>query len=705
MRSAHHADMPRRRRTAARADRRARHRHRRRARPGRPCSGGAPACSGADAIGKAARQETVGDQHDIALAGEERAPARRARRSNAPPRPLQSCRMTTAGNGPSPSGLQQRRGQVLRHAARASNGTTAPDAGIGDLRAAPARRAPAQRASDQAPTIASSRRSPAKRARSDRAQHRACLDLRRAPRHCAHGTGHRHHRRQRALPDRGARPMSTWRRDRDRRSATPRTSCASASSAAPTWCSCRATAAATASRRREINFRANIDALKRAGVTDLISLSAVGSLKPELPPGSFVLVDQFIDRTFARAKSFFGTGCVAHVSMAHPVCAPARRPPRRGGARGRHRDARAAAPISSWRGRNSRRSPRAISIASWGCDVIGMTNMPEAKLAREAELCYATVAMVTDFDCWHPDHDHVTVEQIIARAAAPTPTRRKRLITAAVPLHRRRSRLPAGLPPRARPRAHHRARGARSGAGGEARRGRGPRARRSSAMNVARQADAHDLARAGRRSVGIIDQTRLPHRFATARLATLDDGGARDPRHAGARRAADRRRRRLWRGAGDARAMPSDAALDAACRALLATRPTAVNLRWALEDMRAHARCRCRRRARAAAAYRARRRDRRRGRRDQPRASPAHGLPLIEARVASRRASAAGRDPHPLQCRLARDGRLGHGARADLSRARPAASRSMSGSTRRGRATRAPASPPGSSASTACRTR
>jgi 5'-methylthioadenosine phosphorylase len=162
----------------------------------------------------------------------------------------------------------------------------------------------------------------------------------------------------------------------------------------------------------EINFRANIDALKRSGVTDLISVSAVGSLREALPPGTFVIVDQFIDRTFAREKSFFGHGLVAHVSMAHPVCA------RLGG----HLEAAARqAGIHAVRGgtylvmEGPQFSTQAESALyrSWGCDVIGMTNMPEAKLAREAEICYATVAMVTDFDCWHPDHDAVTVTQII----------------------------------------------------------------------------------------------------------------------------------------------------------------------------------------------------------------------------------------------------------------------------------------------------
>ena len=162
----------------------------------------------------------------------------------------------------------------------------------------------------------------------------------------------------------------------------------------------------------EINFRANIDALKRAGVSDVISVSAVGSLREGLPPGAFVIVDQFIDRTFAREKSFFGTGLVAHVSMAHPVCHRL----------GDHLEAAARdAGITVVRGGTYlvMEGPQFSSLAEselyrqWGCDVIGMTNMPEAKLAREAELCYATVGMVTDYDCWHPNHDDVTVEQII----------------------------------------------------------------------------------------------------------------------------------------------------------------------------------------------------------------------------------------------------------------------------------------------------
>ena len=162
----------------------------------------------------------------------------------------------------------------------------------------------------------------------------------------------------------------------------------------------------------EINFRANIDGLKRAGVTDVISVSAVGSLREHLSPGTFVIVDQFIDRTFARNKSFFGSGLVAHVSMAHPVCSRL----------GNHIEAAAKeAGITAMRGGTYlvMEGPQFSTLAeselyrTWGCDVIGMTNMPEAKLAREAELCYATVAMVTDYDCWHPNHDDVTVDQII----------------------------------------------------------------------------------------------------------------------------------------------------------------------------------------------------------------------------------------------------------------------------------------------------
>jgi 5'-methylthioadenosine phosphorylase len=161
-----------------------------------------------------------------------------------------------------------------------------------------------------------------------------------------------------------------------------------------------------------LNYRANIDALKRSGVTDILSLSAVGSLKEELPPGHFVIVDQFIDRSFAREKSFFGDGIVAHVSMAHPVC------PRIGdavevAARGLGLPVTRGGTYLVMEGPQFSTKAESELYRSWGCSVIGMTNMPEAKLAREAEICYATVAMVTDFDCWHPDHDHVTVEAVV----------------------------------------------------------------------------------------------------------------------------------------------------------------------------------------------------------------------------------------------------------------------------------------------------
>jgi 5'-methylthioadenosine phosphorylase len=161
-----------------------------------------------------------------------------------------------------------------------------------------------------------------------------------------------------------------------------------------------------------LNFHANIDILKRAGVTEIISVSAVGSLKEDYAPGHFVIVDQFIDRTFARKKSFFGEGCVAHVSMADPVC---------GRLGSKLTNALRELGINHSAGgtymvmEGPQFSTRAESnlYRSWGCDVIGMTNMPEAKLAREAEMCYATVAMVTDYDCWHKDHDDVTVEAVI----------------------------------------------------------------------------------------------------------------------------------------------------------------------------------------------------------------------------------------------------------------------------------------------------
>jgi 5'-methylthioadenosine phosphorylase len=182
----------------------------------------------------------------------------------------------------------------------------------------------------------------------------------------------------------------------------------------------------------DINYRANIDAMKRVGVTDLVSLSACGSLREDLGPGVFVLVDQFIDRTFARAKSFFGKGLVAHVSMAHPVCPKlvdaleqAARdgdiPHRRGGT------------YLAMEGPQFSSLAESNLYRSWGCDVIGMTNMPEAKLAREAELPYASVAMVTDYDCWHPGHGHVEVTEIL-RVLHENAAKANALVRRAVPL-------------------------------------------------------------------------------------------------------------------------------------------------------------------------------------------------------------------------------------------------------------------------------
>ena len=162
----------------------------------------------------------------------------------------------------------------------------------------------------------------------------------------------------------------------------------------------------------EVNYRANIAALKQLGATDILSCSAVGGLRADLPPGTFVIVDQFIDRSFAREKSFFGTGCVAHVSMADPTC----------NRLGDHVQKRLAEQgVPHVRGgtyltmEGPQFSTRAEShlYRSWNCSVIGMTNMPEAKLAREAELCYCSVSMVTDFDCWHVGHDAVTVDAIV----------------------------------------------------------------------------------------------------------------------------------------------------------------------------------------------------------------------------------------------------------------------------------------------------
>jgi 5'-methylthioadenosine phosphorylase len=193
----------------------------------------------------------------------------------------------------------------------------------------------------------------------------------------------------------------------------------------------------------DIDYRANIDALKRAGVTDLVSISACGSFREELAPGTFVLADQFIDRTFARAKSFFGTGLVAHVSMADPV-SPAlvsevekaiqaeQIPYRRGGV------------YLAMEGPQFSSRAESNLYRAWGCDVIGMTNMPEAKLAREAELCYATVTMVTDYDCWHDDHAHVDVAAVLKVMKANTEMAQRLVLRLARQMPREHQPCPIG---------------------------------------------------------------------------------------------------------------------------------------------------------------------------------------------------------------------------------------------------------------------
>ena len=193
----------------------------------------------------------------------------------------------------------------------------------------------------------------------------------------------------------------------------------------------------------KINYRANIDVMKRAGVTDIISLSAVGSLREDLEPGTFVIVDQFIDRTFAREKSFFDNGLVAHVSMAHPtnsrlggwceeVCISENIAHQRGGT------------YLVMEGPQFSTLAESNIYRQWGCAVIGMTNMPEAKLAREAEIPYCTVAMVTDFDCWHPDHDNVQVETVV-RVLSENAENARKLVKGVTPkMKNRPSICPSG---------------------------------------------------------------------------------------------------------------------------------------------------------------------------------------------------------------------------------------------------------------------
>ena len=219
----------------------------------------------------------------------------------------------------------------------------------------------------------------------------------------------------------------------------------------------------------DINYRANIDVLKRAGVTDLVSLSACGSFKQELPPGTFVLVDQFVDRTFNRASSFFGKGCVAHVSMAHPV-SPLLQDRIAAAAGLEGIEIVRGGTYVCMEGPQFSTFAESMTYKGLGYSVIGMTNLPEAKLAREAELCYATVAMVTDFDCWHPDHDAVTVQGHRRRAHRQRGEGERTGGPAGAGLPARARALSDRFRPRARHRADHRARGARQDAAEKARR-------------------------------------------------------------------------------------------------------------------------------------------------------------------------------------------------------------------------------------------
>jgi 5'-methylthioadenosine phosphorylase len=193
----------------------------------------------------------------------------------------------------------------------------------------------------------------------------------------------------------------------------------------------------------EINYRANIDALKRVGVTDVISISAVGSFREALSPGTFVLVDQFIDRTFAREKSFFGAGCVAHVALANPI-SPGLADKVEAAARAEEIAIHRGGTYLVMEGPQFSTLAESLLYKSWGCDVIGMTNMPEAKLAREAELCYCTVAMVTDYDCWHPDHGDVDVPTILKTVAENADKARRLVLRVATDFPRAHEPCPIG---------------------------------------------------------------------------------------------------------------------------------------------------------------------------------------------------------------------------------------------------------------------
>ncbi|RED18183.1 S-methyl-5'-thioadenosine phosphorylase [Pontivivens insulae] len=193
-----------------------------------------------------------------------------------------------------------------------------------------------------------------------------------------------------------------------------------------------------------VPYKANICALKQLGVTDIVSLSATGSFREDMPPGDFVMVDQFIDRTFAREKSFFGPGCVAHVSVAHPTC-------KRLSAMVSDAARQSGANVHDGGTYLAMEGPQFSTLAEsrlyrevWNCDVIGMTNMPEAKLAREAEICYAPVAMVTDFDCWHPDHDAVEVADIVRTLMGNADRARSTVVHLAKGLAAQRDVCPCG---------------------------------------------------------------------------------------------------------------------------------------------------------------------------------------------------------------------------------------------------------------------
>ena len=193
----------------------------------------------------------------------------------------------------------------------------------------------------------------------------------------------------------------------------------------------------------EINYRANIDSMKRAGVTDLVSISACGSFREELAPGVFVLVDQFIDRTFAREKSFFGTGLVAHVSVAEPV-SPAVVDELEKALKAENIQHQRGGTYLAMEGPQFSSKAESHLYRSWDCDVIGMTNMPEAKLAREAEICYATVAMVTDYDCWHEEHEHVDVASVISVMQSNTAKAQRLVLTLAKSFPRQHPQCPIG---------------------------------------------------------------------------------------------------------------------------------------------------------------------------------------------------------------------------------------------------------------------